>query len=165
MQAGHELIIYFSASDDDAKSLECWICYDPDRMDCGPMIQPCNCKGDVGAVHHDCLRRWLVEVIIWNFHSHLQENFYFRVRIIPTPSNVRSAQCLTWWKKDLSSRSRMALPLVNGCRQLPSSPSCAWPWEPLGPWSNFIRSRGYACWPSAWGFWSNTFVWGTLIHT
>lgn len=64
MQAGHELIIYFSASDDDAKSLECWICYDPDRMDCGPMIQPCNCKGDVGAVHHDCLRRWLVEVII-----------------------------------------------------------------------------------------------------
>ena len=25
------------------------------------MIQPCDCKGDVGAVHHDCLRRWLVE--------------------------------------------------------------------------------------------------------
>ncbi len=25
------------------------------------MINPCDCKGDVGAVHHDCLRRWLVE--------------------------------------------------------------------------------------------------------
>ena len=25
------------------------------------MIQPCGCKGDVGVVHHDCLRRWLVE--------------------------------------------------------------------------------------------------------
>jgi len=40
---------------------DCWICYDPDRNDCGPMIHPCDCRGDVGAVHHDCLRRWLVE--------------------------------------------------------------------------------------------------------
>ena len=40
---------------------ECWICYDPDASDAGPMINPCDCKGDVGAVHHDCLRRWLVE--------------------------------------------------------------------------------------------------------
>eukprot|EP00095_Tigriopus_kingsejongensis_P002985 maker-scaffold849_size89187-snap-gene-0.18 protein:Tk02985 transcript:maker-scaffold849_size89187-snap-gene-0.18-mRNA-1 annotation:"PREDICTED: uncharacterized protein LOC100118313 isoform X2" len=40
---------------------ECWICYDMDRSDVGPMINPCNCRGDVGAVHHDCLRRWLVE--------------------------------------------------------------------------------------------------------
>jgi len=48
-------------SDDDDRSLECWICYDTDRQDRGSMIQPCNCKGDVGAVHHDCLRRWLVE--------------------------------------------------------------------------------------------------------
>merc|ERR1719412_1806354 len=50
-----------NSDDDDRKSLECWICYDPDRQDRGSMIQPCNCKGDVGAVHHDCLRRWLVE--------------------------------------------------------------------------------------------------------
>jgi len=46
---------------DDSESLECWICYDNDRTDVGSLIQPCGCKGDVGVVHHDCLRRWLVE--------------------------------------------------------------------------------------------------------
>ena len=51
----------FHISDDD-KGPECWICYDPDRCDAGPMIRPCDCRGDVSAVHHDCLRRWLVEV-------------------------------------------------------------------------------------------------------
>ncbi|XP_023338919.1 uncharacterized protein LOC111709482 isoform X2 [Eurytemora carolleeae] len=40
---------------------ECWICYDTDRTDAGSLIQPCACKGDMAAVHHDCLRRWLVE--------------------------------------------------------------------------------------------------------
>ncbi|XP_015925528.1 uncharacterized protein [Parasteatoda tepidariorum] len=40
---------------------ECWICYDPDRPDCGPLIQPCKCRGDVSIVHHDCLKQWLVE--------------------------------------------------------------------------------------------------------
>ncbi|XP_058806256.1 uncharacterized protein LOC131672801 [Phymastichus coffea] len=39
----------------------CWICYDSDTQDAGPLIQPCQCKGDVGVVHHNCLRRWLVE--------------------------------------------------------------------------------------------------------
>lgn len=43
------------------KKDECWICYDNDRTDAGPVIQPCNCKGDVGAVHHECLKRWLIE--------------------------------------------------------------------------------------------------------
>lgn len=41
---------------------ECWICYDTERTDAGPMIQPCDCRGDVGAVHHHCLRKWLMEV-------------------------------------------------------------------------------------------------------
>lgn len=50
-----------TTDDDDDKGPDCWICYDPDRNDCGPMIHPCDCRGDVGAVHHDCLRRWLVE--------------------------------------------------------------------------------------------------------
>ena len=54
---------FFHALDDDEKGPDCWICYDPDRNDCGPMIHPCDCRGDVGAVHHDCLRRWLVEVL------------------------------------------------------------------------------------------------------
>lgn len=40
---------------------ECWICYDSDRTDAGPLIQPCLCRGDVSAVHHDCLKTWLVE--------------------------------------------------------------------------------------------------------
>jgi len=46
---------------EDSEALECWICYDNDRTDAGSMIQPCGCKGDVGIVHHECLRRWLVE--------------------------------------------------------------------------------------------------------
>lgn len=40
---------------------ECWICYDSDKKDCGALIQPCACKGDVSAVHHDCLKKWLME--------------------------------------------------------------------------------------------------------
>ncbi|CAL1265086.1 unnamed protein product [Larinioides sclopetarius] len=40
---------------------ECWICYDPERLDCGPLIQPCKCRGDVSIVHHECLKQWLVE--------------------------------------------------------------------------------------------------------
>ncbi|XP_053618408.1 uncharacterized protein LOC128679923 isoform X1 [Plodia interpunctella] len=38
---------------------DCWICYDGSRPE--PLIRPCRCTGDVSAVHHDCLRRWLVE--------------------------------------------------------------------------------------------------------
>lgn len=40
---------------------DCWICYDSERTDAGALIQPCLCKGDVGSVHHECLRKWLVE--------------------------------------------------------------------------------------------------------
>ena len=46
-------------------SKDCWICYDNETQDAGPLIQPCQCRGDVSAVHHDCLRRWLVEVIFF----------------------------------------------------------------------------------------------------
>ncbi|KAF5274094.1 hypothetical protein FQR65_LT04492 [Abscondita terminalis] len=38
---------------------ECWICYDSDKTD--PLIQPCACIGDMSSVHHECLRRWLME--------------------------------------------------------------------------------------------------------
>lgn len=34
---------------------ECWICYDGDKTE--PLIQPCDCTGDVSSVHHECLRR------------------------------------------------------------------------------------------------------------
>lgn len=43
----------------DSDDQECWICYDKDKNE--PMIQPCNCKGDMKLVHHDCLKVWLVE--------------------------------------------------------------------------------------------------------
>ncbi|XP_033121934.1 uncharacterized protein LOC117120947 [Anneissia japonica] len=43
--------------------LDCWICYDAESTTSGPLIQPCNCKGDVAYVHHECLRRWLVETM------------------------------------------------------------------------------------------------------
>jgi hypothetical protein len=45
-----------------ASEQECWVCYDSERRDAGDMIYPCQCKGDVAAVHHECLRRWLLEV-------------------------------------------------------------------------------------------------------
>ena len=38
---------------------DCWICYDTDKPE--PLIQPCKCIGDVSSVHHECLRRWLVD--------------------------------------------------------------------------------------------------------
>lgn len=38
---------------------ECWICYDGDKNE--PLIQPCDCTGDVSSVHHECLRMWLME--------------------------------------------------------------------------------------------------------
>ncbi|GJQ81385.1 hypothetical protein Trydic_g18251 [Trypoxylus dichotomus] len=40
---------------------ECWICYDGDKTE--PLIRPCACTGDVSSVHHDCLRRWLMESV------------------------------------------------------------------------------------------------------
>jgi len=54
--------VFLSADAASINSKDCWICYDNERQDAGPLIQPCQCRGDVSAVHHDCLRRWLVEV-------------------------------------------------------------------------------------------------------
>lgn len=36
--------------------------YPAERIDAGPLIQPCECRGDVSTVHHECLRRWLLQV-------------------------------------------------------------------------------------------------------
>jgi hypothetical protein len=58
------LMCLITDEDDACFSKDCWICYDSDRQDVGPFIQPCQCRGDVSSVHHDCLRRWLVEVCI-----------------------------------------------------------------------------------------------------
>ncbi|XP_041481219.1 uncharacterized protein LOC121428572 [Lytechinus variegatus] len=40
---------------------DCWICYDRDPS-LGPLITPCTCKGDVAFVHHECLRKWMLEL-------------------------------------------------------------------------------------------------------
>ena len=59
----YDLFFEFFADDDNSSETgECWICYDSDA---GPLIQPCDCRGDVGFVHHDCLRKWLMEVRIY----------------------------------------------------------------------------------------------------
>lgn len=41
---------------------DCWICYDSENTD--RLIQPCDCKGGMELVHHDCLKKWLLEVRI-----------------------------------------------------------------------------------------------------
>ncbi|XP_043502722.1 uncharacterized protein LOC122524479 isoform X1 [Polistes fuscatus] len=69
-------------------SKDCWICYDNDRHDVGPLIQPCQCRGDVSAVHHDCLRRWLVESSV-NADS-------LTCKICGTNYNVEHASRLDW---------------------------------------------------------------------
>ncbi|XP_014669910.1 PREDICTED: uncharacterized protein LOC106810939 [Priapulus caudatus] len=50
-----------AAGEPSSTSKECWICYDMERRDAGELIEPCGCRGDVAVVHHDCLRRWLME--------------------------------------------------------------------------------------------------------
>ncbi|XP_075238592.1 uncharacterized protein LOC142334452 isoform X2 [Lycorma delicatula] len=49
------------SGEDSCLSQECYICRDLDRTDMGPLIQPCACRGDISVVHHDCLKKWLVE--------------------------------------------------------------------------------------------------------
>ncbi|XP_066585932.1 uncharacterized protein [Prorops nasuta] len=69
-------------------SKDCWICYDSERQDAGPLIQPCQCRGDVSAVHHDCLRRWLVESSV-NADS-------LTCKVCNTKYNVEHASRLDW---------------------------------------------------------------------
>lgn len=57
-----DTFIFLKTDENWDKKAECWICYDSETTEFGPMIEPCACKGDVGAVHHDCLKRWLIEV-------------------------------------------------------------------------------------------------------
>ncbi|KAL5011460.1 hypothetical protein ScPMuIL_010011 [Solemya velum] len=54
---------YGSLGEADNVKYDCWICYDPERSDVGSLIQPCSCTGDVATVHHDCLKKWLLECV------------------------------------------------------------------------------------------------------
>ncbi|KYN07095.1 PREDICTED: uncharacterized protein LOC108782453 [Cyphomyrmex costatus] len=79
---------FLSADTASINSKDCWICYDNERQDAGPLIQPCHCRGDVSAVHHDCLRRWLVESSV-NADSLV-------CKVCNTKYNVEHATRLDW---------------------------------------------------------------------
>lgn len=66
---------------------ECWICYDGDKVE--PLIQPCACTGDVSSVHHECLKRWLIE-------SSSTSNDLLRCKVCNCPYDVRSSARLDW---------------------------------------------------------------------
>lgn len=66
---------------------ECWICYESEKQE--PLIQPCDCTGDVSSVHHECLRRWLVESL-----SASSDNL--RCKVCNCAYDVRSSTRLDW---------------------------------------------------------------------
>lgn len=47
-------------TDESKGKRECWICYDDETSE--QLIQPCDCKGGTKYVHHECLKKWLMEV-------------------------------------------------------------------------------------------------------
>ncbi|CAK1543525.1 unnamed protein product [Leptosia nina] len=65
---------------------DCWICYDGSRPD--PLIRPCRCTGDVAAVHHECLKRWLIE-------SYGTPDC-MKCKVCNTPYNVEETNRLLW---------------------------------------------------------------------
>ncbi|CAH4023745.1 unnamed protein product [Pieris brassicae] len=65
---------------------DCWICYDSSRSD--PLIRPCRCTGDVAAVHHECLKRWLIE-------SYGTPDS-MKCKVCNTPYNVEETNRLLW---------------------------------------------------------------------
>ncbi|OXA45673.1 E3 ubiquitin-protein ligase LAP [Folsomia candida] len=69
-------------------SVGCYFCYDPDRTDAGPIIQPCECRGDVASVHHECLRRWLLQ--------RAAENGEACCSVCKTPYKLEREKSLSW---------------------------------------------------------------------
>ncbi|CAL7944380.1 unnamed protein product [Xylocopa violacea] len=96
-------------------SKDCWICYDSERQDAGPLIQPCQCRGDVSAVHHNCLRRWLVESSV-NADS-------LACKVCGTPYNVEHASRLDWQN---SITSRHCLQTIAIVTTMCGSSAAAW---------------------------------------
>ncbi|CAD1477625.1 unnamed protein product [Heterotrigona itama] len=96
-------------------SKDCWICYDSERQDAGPLIQPCQCRGDVSAVHHNCLRRWLVESSI-NADS-------LTCKVCGTKYNVEHASKLDW---QTGITSRHCLQTIAIVTTMCGSSAAAW---------------------------------------
>ncbi|KAG4070867.1 hypothetical protein HA402_011093 [Bradysia odoriphaga] len=68
---------------------DCWICYDTEKAE--PLIQPCKCTGDVSSVHHECLRRWLVE-------SCSKSDELLKCKVCGSPYEVERTNKLYWEK-------------------------------------------------------------------
>ncbi|KAH8397611.1 hypothetical protein KR215_003822 [Drosophila sulfurigaster] len=69
---------------------DCWICYDSDKPE--PLIQPCRCTGDVSSVHHECLKRWLVESCGSNNDAQLS------CKVCAHPYEIEKSKKLEWDK-------------------------------------------------------------------
>ncbi|XP_059618468.1 uncharacterized protein LOC132262966 [Phlebotomus argentipes] len=69
---------------------DCWICYDPDKAE--PLIQPCKCTGDVSSVHHECLRKWLVE------SCSKSDDVLLKCKVCDSPYEVKRTNKLDWEK-------------------------------------------------------------------
>jgi hypothetical protein len=74
-----------------SENVGCYFCYDPDRTDAGALIQPCECKGDVSSVHHECLRRWLLQKASTNGVAAVAS-----CSVCKTPYNLESDKSLSW---------------------------------------------------------------------
>merc|ERR1719265_2598042 len=44
-----------------SEEVRCRICYDDHNDAKNPLFNPCSCKGSMGLVHFNCLKRWLRE--------------------------------------------------------------------------------------------------------
>lgn len=71
---------------------DCWICYDTDKPE--PLIQPCKCIGDVSSVHHECLRRWLVDSCANNG----SDNTVLKCKVCDSPYEIERSNRLDWEK-------------------------------------------------------------------
>ncbi|CAB3229432.1 unnamed protein product [Arctia plantaginis] len=101
---------------------DCWICYDSARPE--PLIHPCRCTGDVSAVHHDCLSRWLVESA--------QSPNGLKCHVCNTPYIVQETNRVVWERGFTCShwlRTALAVACMCGaaaaawvCVQLAASP-------------------------------------------
>ncbi|CAB3383962.1 Hypothetical predicted protein [Cloeon dipterum] len=83
-----------SEESDCEDGLDCWICYDPERKDAGPLIKPCQCRGDVSNVHHNCLRRWLVESALDDPKSPASDKL--RCKVCGAAYQVEQSSHLDW---------------------------------------------------------------------
>ncbi|KAJ6220680.1 hypothetical protein RDWZM_006492 [Blomia tropicalis] len=123
--AESELLVDGLANNNNNKTIvkepspECWICYESyeTKPELGILIQPCSCRGDVSAVHHQCLIRWLME-------AYESPNAYVQCKVCNTPYRVEHSSefiCLpsglsvTHWLKTATIVLIMGISLTGSC--------------------------------------------------